>query len=80
MGMCVHCAVHLIRFSVTGPGAIAGLDNGDAINHEPFQGKQHKVFHGLGLAVVKPKGDAGKIVLRADAEGLTAAEVEIEAR
>jgi beta-galactosidase len=68
----------LVRFQVTGPGAIAGLDNGDAINHEPFQGQQHKVFHGLGLAVIKPKGEAGKIVLHAEADGLSPAEVEIE--
>ena len=43
-----------IHFEVNGNAlAIAGLDNGDATNHESFQGRDHQAYHGLALAVLK---------------------------
>jgi beta-galactosidase len=61
-----------IKFTLSGPAAsIAGLDNGDATNHEPFQGTQHKAFHGLGLVVLKSTYDkAGSVTLTASIAGL----------
>ena len=50
---------------------IAGLDNGDATNHEFFQGTQHQVFHGLGLVVLRSHdGAAGLVTLTASGDGL----------
>jgi beta-galactosidase len=69
-----------IKFTVTGPGSIAGLDNGDATNHEFFQGTQHKVFHGLGLTVLKAGHDAGQIKLSATGDGLTAADLTVDVK
>jgi beta-galactosidase len=66
-----------IKFTIDGPGKIAGLDNGDATNHESFQGSQHKVFNGLGLVVVEAGKTAGEIHLSASAEGLPPAAVSI---
>ena len=57
---------------------IAGVDNGDPINHEPFKADKHTVFHGLGLVVVNSGHSPGKIVLKADADGLEGAEVSLE--
>ena len=64
-----------IKFSLDGKaGILAGLDNGDATNHESFQGTQHKAFHGLALAVLKSNYDAtGALTLTATADGLTSA-------
>ncbi len=77
-------ADNLIKFSVTGDAAtIAGLDNGDATNHEPFQGTQHKAYHGLALAVMKSKyGTTGTVTLTATAEGLppAAATITVQAQ
>jgi len=70
----------LVRFSVTGPGAIAGVENGDPIDLEPFQGDRHKAFHGLALVVIKPVRTPGRITLRAEADGLEPAEVVVESR
>ena len=44
-----------LHFTLTGAADIAGLDNGDPINHESFQGTDHKAFHGLGLAILRSK-------------------------
>jgi beta-galactosidase len=68
-----------ITYTLDGAAAtIAGLDNGDATNHESFQGKQHKVYHGLGLAVLKSiRGATGPAILTATAEGLAPATATI---
>jgi beta-galactosidase len=66
-----------VKFSLTGPATIAGLDNGDATNHEFFQGTQHKTFHGLGLAIVRAGDKGGHAMLSAHADGLAGATVPI---
>jgi beta-galactosidase len=71
-------ASNLVQFHVSGPATIAGLDNGDAINHESFQGDKHTVFHGLGLVVVKAGSNTGAITVRATADGLEPAEASLE--
>ncbi len=68
-----------IAFSLEGPGAIAGMDNGDPTNHEPFQGTKHKAFHGLCLAVVKAARTPSEIRLLATAPGLHSESVTITA-
>jgi beta-galactosidase len=61
-----------IHFTLNGTSAtIAGLDNGDATNHEAFQGAQHRAFHGLALTVLKSVyNNAGSVTLTASADGL----------
>ena len=71
-------ASDLVRFHLSGPATIAGVDNGDPINHESFKADKHTVFHGLGLVVVNSGHSPGKITLRAEADGLEAAEAALE--
>ncbi|MGA2255582.1 MAG: glycoside hydrolase family 2 TIM barrel-domain containing protein [Thermoguttaceae bacterium] len=71
-------ASNLVRFYLSGPATIAGVDNGDPINHEPFRADKHTVFHGLGLVVVNSSHSSGKITLRGEADGLEGAEVSLE--
>jgi len=61
-----------IEFSVNGSAAsLAGVDNGDATNHESFQGTQHKAFHGLALAVLRSHYDTtGDVTVTASSTGL----------
>lgn len=67
-----------VRFTVHGPGRIAGLGNGDPTNHEPFQGTAHRVFHGLGLAILRSEpGQPGTVTLDAQAPGLIAAHLTL---
>ena len=78
-------ARHSIRFELQGGGAIAGVDDGDPTNHEPFKGPTpdravHNAFHGLALAIVKGGRSAGMLTLRASADGLAPAEVRIRVR
>jgi len=67
-----------IRFSVAGPGDIVATDNGDATSFEPFPSPSRKAFSGQALAIVRGRaGAAGKLLVRAEAEGLTAAEITV---
>ena len=68
-----------VAFSLEGPGAIVGVDNGDPTNHEPFKGTKHKAFHGLCLAVVKAARTPGEIRLKATVQGLPPEAVTIAA-
>jgi beta-galactosidase len=65
-------AANSLTFSVQGPAmTLAALDDGDPTNHESFQGTQHRVFHGRGLAVLKSAGDmAGSTILTVKSDGL----------
>ena len=68
-----------IDFTINDSAAeIAGLDNGDATNHEPFQGARHKTFHGLALVVLKSHFDTtGTVTVSAASRGLAPATLKI---
>ena len=72
---------NLVTFSLTGPGTIAGVDNGDATSFEPFQASQRKAFNGLCLVIVRGKaGQSGTITLTAKSEGLRDTSVDIQSK
>jgi beta-galactosidase len=73
-GLMVPNAMNHIRFAVRGPGEIVATGNGDATSHVSFQSKDLNAFNGLCLAIVRAKeGEAGKITLEAESDGLTSA-------
>jgi beta-galactosidase len=66
-----------IAFGLEGPGAIAGVDNGDPTSHEPFKATTRKAFHGLCLAVIRAARTPGEIRLSATAQHLQSQPVAI---
>ena len=54
-----------INYTITGPGKIVGVDNGNPISLESFQGNTRKVFSGKCLAIVQSTGAAGQITVTA---------------
>jgi len=80
-GLLVPRTKNLVRFALTGPGEIAGVDSGDPTSHEPMQAMQHRAFNGLCLVIIRTQaGRSGKITLHAASDGLTEAEVVIRSR
>ena len=79
-GALVPAADNLVKFEVTGPGSIVGVDNGNQISHESFKANQRKAFHGMALVIVQSKPKAGRIVLKAIADNLAPASVVLSAR
>jgi beta-galactosidase len=74
-------AKNRIHFEVSGPGDIVAIDNGDSTNLESLQAPDRNAYNGVLLVIVRAKaGNAGRITLKAQSEGLTRAEVPITSR
>jgi beta-galactosidase len=71
-GVMVPTASNSITFAVSGPGKLAGTDNGDPIDLTAYSSPTRKAFNGKALAIVQSTGDPGQIVVTATASGLTA--------
>jgi beta-galactosidase len=60
----------LIKYRISGNGNIAGAGNGNPRDMSSFQKPEKKVFQGKGLLIVQSNGKAGKISIKAEADGL----------
>jgi len=63
----------LIHFSTTGPASVIAVDNGNMMDHDPFQAAQRKVYYGNALAILHATGDSGRVTVTATADGIPAA-------
>ncbi|MDR3709883.1 MAG: beta-galactosidase GalA [Capsulimonadaceae bacterium] len=79
-GRVVPTAGNLVTFTVTGPGIIAGVGNGNPSSHEPDKATQRLAFNGLCMAIVQASETPGKITLTATADGLKPASITLETR
>jgi len=71
-------ADNLVHFTVSGPSAIAAVDNGNAATVEPFHADQRRAFNGLALLIVRSRpGQPGQTRISATSEGLTQGETQI---
>jgi beta-galactosidase len=78
-GRLVPGAKNKVQFSLTGPGEIIAVDNGDPTSFEPFQATGRRAFNGLCLVVVRTAHQPGTIVLTATAQNLQSAERKLTA-
>ncbi len=76
-GTVVPGASNRVSFSVEGPAVLLGVDNGDPQSHEPYQAGRRDAFHGLCLAVIQTRREAGPIRVTARADGLREAAAEL---
>jgi beta-galactosidase len=75
----VPSADDLITFAVTGPGAVAAVDNADMKSQEPFQASERHAYHGTCIAIIRATAATGQIQVTATATGLTDGSVSIHA-
>lgn len=76
-GNLVPDAANLVRFSISGSGFIAGVDNGYQASLEPFKADSRKAYSGMCLAIIQTTEKAGAIILQATADGLAPASVTL---
>jgi beta-galactosidase len=69
-----------VQFTITGPGVIAAVGNGDAQDADSYHSEHRKLYQGRALVVVRSSRKAGAIVLTARSSGLSEGAVTIEAR
>jgi beta-galactosidase len=75
----VPTADNLIRFSVSGPGEIVAIDNGDPTDFRSFSSHDREAFSGLVLVIVRSKpGQPGTIELKAESDSLQSATVTLQ--
>lgn len=71
-------ADNLIKFTITGPGTIAAVDNGNIMSHEPYQATQRQAHQGKAIAIIKAAKGTGKILFKATADGLEAGSISVD--
>jgi beta-galactosidase len=77
-GRVVPTAEVPVTFTLSGPAAIIGLNNGDPTNHEPEKGTQHGTYHGLAQIIMQSElAGKGKLTLHATSPGLNAGDVSV---
>nr|WP_321406030.1 glycoside hydrolase family 2 TIM barrel-domain containing protein [uncultured Carboxylicivirga sp.] len=73
-------ATNHLDFSVTGPGEIIAVDNGDLRDTNSYITPSRKAWNGRAMVVVKSSKKAGKIKLTVSSEGLADSKIEIESK
>jgi beta-galactosidase len=67
-----------VEFSITGPGVLAAVGNGDGQDDASYHGNQRKLFQGRAIAVVRASKQSGPITVTARTPGLTDGTVTIQ--
>lgn len=70
----------LVKYKISGQGSIIGVGNGNPRDMSSFQKPEKKVFQGKGLVIVRPGKKSGKIIVKAEAEGLKEGFLTIKSR
>ena len=73
-------ADHEVQFSISGPGVIAAVGNGDGQDAAPYQSDLRKLFQGRALVVVRTSKRSGPIRLVASTPDLGSGTVTIAAQ
>ena len=79
-GVFVPTASNTITFSVSGPGQLVGVDNGDPTDVTSYKGTSRKAFSGKALAIVRSTGSAGQITISGSSPGLAAGSATVSAQ
>ncbi len=66
-----------VDFEIRGPGKLLGLDTGDPFSHECYKANHRRLYEGKCLAVIQSTREKGAIELKARAEGLEPAVIQI---
>jgi beta-galactosidase len=76
-GTVVPNADNLITFSISGPGTIAGVDNGDIKSTENCKSNKRSAYEGKCLVIVQSQRSPGRITLTATSPSLRPAKINI---
>ena len=77
-GRPVPDAVVPVTFSVEGEGEVAAVGNANPKDIASWRQPKRETFHGACVAIVRPKGKAGVVTLRAESPGLLSATAKLE--
>jgi beta-galactosidase len=72
-------AANRFHFKIDGPGVIAGTDNADVKDTDPYVANTRKAWHGRALVVIRSTHNAGDVKLSVSSTGLPEAVLNIKA-
>ena len=67
----------IINYVVSGNGKLAGVGNGNPRDMDSFVQPNRKTFQGKCLAILRPELKPGKMTIKATADGLKEANLEV---
>ncbi|MGV3504773.1 MAG: glycoside hydrolase family 2 TIM barrel-domain containing protein [Adhaeribacter sp.] len=79
-GTLVPDAADLVQFTLSGPGRIIGVENGDIVDFSSMKAPKRKAFKGKCLVMIQATGQAGEIRLRAASGTLKGGELVFTSR
>ncbi|MDR3744901.1 MAG: glycoside hydrolase family 2 TIM barrel-domain containing protein [Acidobacteriaceae bacterium] len=68
----------VVHFAVSGPASVIAVDNGNMMDHEPFQATQRKLYYGSASAIVRASAGFGAVTVTASAEGFASATITLK--
>ena len=72
-------ADNLVNFTIEGAGVLRAVGNGDQTSLESFVKPYRKAFSGKCMAIIQSSESAGRIILRAESEGLQSEQISVKA-
>ncbi len=78
-GTVVPDTTTIIHFATSGPGKVIAVDNGNLLDHDPFQANERKLYEGHAIAILRATASSGAITLTATAEGVSPATIKLTA-
>jgi len=73
-------AANRLQFKIDGPGVIAGVDNANIKDTDPYVGNTRKAWKGRALVVIKSTHDVGEIKLTVSLPDLTDAVINVNSK
>ena len=77
-GNLIPDAVAPVSFTVSGAGDLLAAGSANPKDVASFRSKSPSTFHGRCLAIVQPRGKAGKVTVRAQAPGLESGMIQLD--
>jgi beta-galactosidase len=81
-GTVIPDSTTVIHFTATGSGKIIVVDNGNLLDHDPFQAptpeKDRKLYDGHAIAILRATAPSGNITITANTEGLPPATLTLK--
>ncbi len=68
----------VLHFATAGPGSILAVDNGNMLDHEPFQATQRTLYDGSAVAILRATASRGRIKVTAGANGVPSASLTLK--
>lgn len=72
-------ASNRLQFKLEGAGVIAGMDNADVKDTDPYTGNSRKAWHGRAMVVIRSTHSAGDIKLTVSSAGLSDTTIAVKA-